>query len=94
MSFILSEDRMSIAQYRVYILKLHSFRNLSYKDIHIQRHKYTKWVGGWKTREDLELNSSMCSDVARCTHQEVCSRHWLILEDWMPRAEDTTIVNL
>lgn len=55
LSLILSEDRMSIAQYHVYILKSHSFRNLSYKDIHIQRHKYTKWVGGSKIREDLEL---------------------------------------
>lgn len=67
LSLILSEDRMSIAQYCVYILKSHSIRNISYKDIHIQRHKYTKSVGGSKTREDLELNSGMCSDVARCT---------------------------
>lgn len=58
LSLTLSEDRMSIAQYRVYILKSHSFRNLSYKVIHIQRHKYTKWVGGSKTREDLALNST------------------------------------
>lgn len=94
LSLILSADRMSIAHNRVDILKSHTFRNLSYKDIHIQRHKYTKWVGGSKTREDLKLTSSTCSDVARRTHQEVCSRHWLMLEDWMPRAEDTTIVNL
>lgn len=94
LSLILSADRMSIAHNRVDRLKSHTFRNLSYKDIHIQRHKYTKWVGGSKTREDLKLNSSTYSDVARRTHQEVCSRHWLMLEDWMPRAEDTTIVNL
>lgn len=70
LSLILSADRMSIAHNRVDILKSHTFRNLSYKDIHIQRHKYTKWVGGSKTIEDLKLNSGTCSDVARHTHQK------------------------
>lgn len=70
LSLILSADRMSIAHNRVDILKSHTFKNLPYKDIHIQRHKYTKWVGGSKTREDLKLNSGTCSDVARRTHQK------------------------
>lgn len=67
LSLIVSEDRMSIAQYRVYTLKSHTFRNVSYKDIHIQRRKYTKWVltgeGVPKTRVTLKFSSYMCSDI-------------------------------
>lgn len=39
---ILTEDRLSIAQLRVYTVKPHAFRTFSYKDIHIQRYKYPK----------------------------------------------------
>lgn len=39
---ILTEDRLSIAQLRVYTVKPHVFRIFSYKDIHIRRYKYPR----------------------------------------------------
>lgn len=78
LSLTLSEDRMSIAQYHVHTLKSHTFRKSSYKDIQIQIYQVGADRRGRedRTRVNIKLNSCMCSDVARCACQEVCTRCW------------------
>lgn len=64
---ILTEDRQTIAQLRVYTVKPHAFRTFSYKDIHIQRCKYPKQVltgereGGRPRTREIAHSTAACA---------------------------------